>query len=235
MMDWVSMNASLKGLCRKYAVAEGEIVPKGDGMASVNGRTLLPWRVERRFVELKKIVEGGTLEGVSTLRFASCRAGGDLREILRAELDLAEFLGGAGVVRVFAVMGQEQRTCNVVLRLANGLSGCIEAGTGLPEGSAPMDRHEIIARRGVASDRGVDSQVPQASIYEWTSAGARQWTDVDAELYGLANAEIWVVRAAFAALSEPGLGEAWEGASSRIARFVSAVYESAAAMAPVEL
>ncbi len=233
-MNWNAMNEALAGLCRKYAVSAGQIGPDAAGKPMLGGVPLVPWRVERRFVELKKIVDGGTLEGVSTLRFAAFQAGGDLAGILAEQLDLAEFLGGAEVRRVFAVLAPGDAACNAVLRLANGLSCCIEAGTALPAGSAPMDRHEIIARRGVASDRVVDSQVPQASIYEWTSAGARQWTDVDSELYGLENREIWTVRAAFEVLGHPGLGAVWRAAAGRMARWSAAALESAKSGQPVE-
>jgi len=55
----------------------------------------------------------------------------------------------------------------------------------LPVGTAMIDRHELIAGRGVACDRVVDTQVPQDSIYALTGDGERRYTDTDAELFGL--------------------------------------------------
>ncbi|MGC8141433.1 hypothetical protein ACP3W2_28945, partial [Salmonella enterica] len=65
-----------------------------DGHCYVGSTPLLPGRMERKIVELKKMTENGTLEGVSTLRFASFASGGGrgataLPAMLAKELDLA--------------------------------------------------------------------------------------------------------------------------------------------------
>jgi len=98
-----------------------------------------------------------------------------------------------------------------------------------------LDRHEIIARRGVASDRAVDTQVPQSSIYEWTTDGTRTFTDVDTELFGLPNEEIWIVRAAYAVLMKPELAAEWKSAAAAMKRYADAVVRSAAQNQPVDL
>lgn len=90
------MNEALAFLSEKYSVPHGEIVMDGgrykviaaDGTATA----LLPWRVERRFFELKNLILNKTLERVSTLRFASITAGGSLKEQLARELDLAAWM-----------------------------------------------------------------------------------------------------------------------------------------------
>lgn len=230
------MNAALDFLRDKYGIPAGTIIAGKDyyQLRLENGDTvnLLAHRVERRFVELKKIIDGGTLEDVSTFRFAHFRADGKLEKILANELDLAAFLSGSRVIRVYAVSGGENN-CNVIFRLENGMSGCVECGANLPVGAEILDRHEIIARRGVASDRVVDTQVPQSSIYEWTENGKRTFTDVDTELFGLPDEGIWTVRAAYAVLSNPALAAEWNKASADILVQSRAALESARTGKPV--
>lgn len=230
------MNKALDFLRDKYGIPAGEIVRGKDyfQIRRPDGTTvnLLPWRVERRFVELKKIIDGKTLEDVSTFRFADFTAGGDLRKTLAKELDLAAWLSGSPVCRLYAVGGG--KVCNVIFRLANGMSGCAECGTALPDGTKPLDKHEIIARRGVACDRVVDSQVPQESIYVWSKNGSSAFTDVDTELFGLPDDAIWTVRAAFAVLSHPELADEWNAASELSLRQSDAAFRSAETSQPVE-
>lgn len=210
------MNEFLRKLCEKYGVPCGKIFPKDSRWAvelpSGECAALLPHRVERRFVELKKLVDTSTLEDVSTLRFANFQAGGTLKDVLARELDLAAFLAESPIVSLFAT-GDAATVCNTIVRFQDGKSGCLECGTALPESQKSMDRHELIARRGVASDRAVDTQVPQDSIYLWTSNGNETYTDTDLELYGLPDGEITVVRAAFALLKQPALAAEWNRAA----------------------
>ena len=232
------MNRSLAFLREKYGCPAGEIVqgteffelalPSGDRLP------LLPWRVERRFVELKKIIDGKTLEDVSTFRFASFSAGGDSVKAAARELDLASFLAGSPVKQLFAVRSGEA-ACNILARLENGMSASVECGIKLPAGAAPLDRHEIIARRGVASDRAVDTQVPQSSIYEWTPSGFQTFTDVDTELFGLPNDQIWIVRAAFAVLMKPELAAEWTAAAGAMKKYEAAIVRSDSENQPVQL
>ena len=230
------MNGSLAFLRDKYGCPAGEIVSGGRGyeLALPGGRRvpLLPWRVERRFVELKKMIDGKTLEDVSTFRFARFSAGGSCIEIAAEELDLAVFLAGSPLKRLFAVRSREA-ACNILARFENGMSISVECGVNLPAGTETLDRHEIIARRGVASDRAVDTQIPQSSIYEWTDAGRRTFTDVDTELFGLPDEEIRIVRAAFAVLMTPALADDWDSAAAAMKKYADAVVGSDAENKPV--
>lgn len=229
------MNKSLDFLRDKYGFPACRIVAGNDYFElelDNKNYPLLPQRVERRFVELKKIVDGGTLEDVSTLRFAKFTAGGDLFKLLAEQLDLAEYLANSPIDRIFA-SGDGEKICNVIARFANKVSASIECGVNLPEGSKVLDRHEIIARRGVACDRGVDTQVPQHSIYIWSEDGESQFTDVDTELFGLSDAEIWNVRAAYAAAGNTALAESWVAAGSRALKLAEAALKSAKSFAPV--
>ena len=125
-----------------------------------------------------------------------------LRNLLYRELDLCEFLGKSEIRSAFAVVSGG-RTANVLIKLADGKSVSIECSAALPEKTSPLDRHEIIARRGIACDRVVDTQVPQSSIYLFRDGEETRYTDIDSELYGLENKEIWIVRAAFAVVKTP--------------------------------
>ena len=81
-MNIKKMNKGLDFLREKYGAAKGEIVLK-DGHCWVGATPLIPGRMERKIVELKKMTENGTLEGVSTLRFASfAPKGSDMKAML---------------------------------------------------------------------------------------------------------------------------------------------------------
>ena len=227
-MKLKEMNEALQGLREKYAVqADGVLVACAAGSwgaaaeLEINGKRckLLPWRVERRFIELKKLVDGKTLEDVSTLRFASMVSGGGVEKLLYRELDLCAFLGEAQVCSIFAVMNGA--TANLVVKLIDGKSCSVECSAALPAGTLPMDRHEIIARRGVACDRTVDTQVPQASIYEFTATGEKRFTDTDTELFGFETDEILLIRAAFAMLSSPSIAEEWNAVDALLTHEVA--------------
>jgi len=230
------LNNALNFLRDKYGVPAGGIVkgPEYFQLRYPDGKSvnLLPWRVERRFVELKKLIDSKTLEDVSTFRFANFQPAGNMKKIIASELDLAAFLSGSQVKSLFA-SGNSNAACNIIFRLENGMSGCIECGCKLPANADCIDRHEIIARRGVASDRVVDTQVPQNSIYTYTSEKMKTFTDVDMELFGLSNDEIWIVRAAFAVLGKPGLAAEWNPASEKILRQAAAAIKSDETRQPV--
>ena len=209
-MNLKKMNRGLDFLREKYGAKKGEITIK-DGHCFVGTTPLLPGRMERKIVELKKMTENGTLEGVSTLRFAAfAPKGTDMVAMLAKELDLAAYLGASDVVRVMAVANGA--AINVLAKLANDVNVSVEIGAGLPRGEAGYDRHEIIAKRGVACDQTVDTHTPHASIRCWDAQGAVEYTDVDTELFGLSYDEVWNVRAAFALLQGRASAKIWKAA-----------------------
>lgn len=209
-MNIRKMNKALDFLREKYGAANGEIALRG-GHCHVGATPLLPGRMERKIVELKKMTENGTLEGVSTLRFAAFAPKVTDREAMLAkELDLAAYLGAADVVRVMAVANGA--AINVLAKLANDVNVSVEIGANLPKGELGYDRHEIIARRGVACDQTVDTHTPHASIRCWDAKGFVEYTDVDTELFGLSYEEVWNVRAAFALLQKRADAKVWKAA-----------------------
>ena len=187
---------------------------------------LLPWRSERRFVELKRLVDDQVVTPVCMARFA-CQTGGaswDLAAILYREFDLAEWLLGSRLTAMTASIAGP--VAHVIVRLANGAVCGVEAGAALPAGTAMIDRHELIARRGVACDRVVDTQVPQDSIYALTGGGTSRYTDTDAELFGLEPAEVLLVRAAYETLLHVERAGAWRQQHQRLAALVRLAFES---------
>jgi len=243
------LNDALAGLLDKYAVelpgpwriSDGREPPgdAGDLLRLTPGQLLtepdppeltvplLAWRHQRRFVELKGLVEEETITPLLMCRFACLTDGPEmpLPAILYREFDLLEWLSGTPIVGVYASMA-EGGAANVIVRLAGGVVGSVEAGTTLPHGAPVQDRHEMIARRGVASDRVVDTQVAQSSVYAWTDAGTEQHTDVDAELFGLDAEQAALVRAAFEVLRRPELTPTLRRQHRRLRQLVELAYES---------
>ena len=223
-MNLKKMNKGLDFLRDKYGAGKGVITIK-DGHCYVGKTPLLPGRMERKIIELKKMTENGTLEGVSTLRFASIAPKGtDLKAMLAKELDLAAYLGASDVVRVMAVASGN--AINVLAKLANDVNVSVEVGAGLPKGVAPYDRHEIIAKRGVACDQTVDTHTPHASIRCWDKDGALEYTDVDTELFGLAYEEVWNVRAAFALLQKRASAKVWTAAWTKAVKAAELAFKA---------
>lgn len=248
MPDSVSadrLRSALAGLVQKYAVSAppGWTLQAGPdeaagpsamlpGWTALERRLgagcvpLLPWRSERRFIELKRLVDDQVVTPVCMARFA-CQTDGsrwDLAAILYREFDLAEWLLGSPICAVTASI--TGRVANVIVRLANGVVCGVEAGAALPAGTARIDRHELIARRGVACDRVVDTQVPQDSVYALTADGASRYTDTDAELFGLEPDEVLLVRAAYDTLAHGERAEALRQQHQRLAALVRLAFES---------
>jgi hypothetical protein len=204
-------NEALSYLLDKYQVNEiGKITESGYLKRGKKEIQLLPWRIERRFIELENLIKNKTLEDVSTFRFAHLAPISDksLDQLIYQQIDLCEWLGGAPVSRLFAVFSGK-KAVNIIVKLKNDLSCSIECSVMLPEGAAVIDKHEIIARRGVASDQVVDTQAPQSSIYTYTTKNEKCFTDIDAEIFGLSREDVNLVRAAFKVLNEPEIAEKW--------------------------
>jgi len=187
---------------------------------------LQSWRYNRKFVELRNIIQGATIEDPRMFRF--CAMGDKhqwtLRSLIYRECDLCAFLGDSPIVAVHAVLNETAGS--IVARLSNGIICSVEVGAGLEKDTSMIDRHEIIARRGVASDVVVDTQKPQNSIYTFTAAGEKAYRDVDFELYGLDEPDIEFVRAAFDACRHPELQAASQERHQQLTTLVDAVFQS---------
>ena len=142
--------------------------------------------------------------------------------MLAKELDLAAYLGAADVVRVMAVANGP--AINVLAKLANDVNVSVEIGANLPKGELGYDRHEIIAKRGVACDQTVDTHTPHASIRCWDAKAYVEYTDVDTELFGLGYEEVWNVRAAFALLQKRADAKVWKAAWAKATKAAASAF-----------
>lgn len=184
LLDKYSIEAKAKFIDRKTAVIDGVETP------------IFSHRLERRFIELKNIVQGGTLQGISVMRVARIvEKGSDIFAELYREFDICEYILGRKIVAVTAV--QNDNTINVIATADGGIVCTIEVSATLTKGEIPKDKHEIISQRGIACDVVVDAQLKQDSIYVFGNEN-KKFTDVDFELYGLSVDDVAVVRSVFA-------------------------------------
>ncbi len=208
------MQTKLEMLLRKYSVNTSATL---DGQqVTVDGRALplLPWRKERRMIELRNLVANGTLTGISTMRILRIvHRGENLLEQLYREADIAQFVLGSKIHEIFAI-GDTARAINLIAKTEDGYVVSLEISATLPADAAIIDKHEIIAVGGVACDRTADTQVPQNSIYVYGDHQTVAYTDVDAELFGLTTDQCALVRAAFE-VAKTGIDLTAESASAK--------------------
>lgn len=187
---------NLDFLLEKYSVDES-VVLKDDKTIVVRGEELplLSHRSERRFIELKNIVNNGTLVGVSVMRVARIvERGSDIYEALYREMDLCQYILQRSIKSIMVM--ENDNVMNVIATTEDGVVCTIEISATLKAGEVPKDKHEIISQRGIACDVVVDAQLKQDSLYVF-GADNKKYTDVDFELYGLTTEEIAIVREAF--------------------------------------
>ncbi len=227
-----NMEEALKGLLDKYDVPfDGQHMPVSG--TEVYGKPLecglvplQPWRSDRRYVELYKLVDTNTIENVCLLRFSHMTDGQTpLSATLYREFDLVEFIGHGRITSLNAVF-TEGRTGNVIVKLDNGVIGSVEVGNLLPAGKSDLERHEVVARRGVANDLPMDVQIPLQSIYTYTEDGEAGYRDVDFELYGFSELEIALIRARYEFYKDTAKSEWHLKQHAHLSALVSAAFES---------
>ncbi len=183
LLDKYSVETKVEFKDREKAVIAGVDTP------------ILSHRLERRFIELKNIVQGETLQGISVMRVARIvEKGTDIFKELYREFDICQYILGKKIVGVTAM--QNDNTINVIATAEGGIVCTIEVSATLSKGETAKDKHEIISQRGIACDVVVDAQLKQDSIYVF-GAENKKFTDVDFELYGLSIEDIAIVRSAF--------------------------------------
>ena len=190
------LQEKLNELLEKYAVGTPATLTGGDSVR-IGGKEvpLLSFRRERRFVEMRNLVNNQTVEDVSVMRtMAVVDRKTDLNGLLYRELGVCEYVLNDAVRTVFTVKNGGALNC--IAHTEKGRVCTLELAATLEPGEAPVDKHEVTARRGTVSDKVVDTQAMQSSIY---LMGERRetYTDVDFELYGLSIPETARVRAAF--------------------------------------
>lgn len=191
------LQEKLEFLLDKYSV-EKKAVLKDRKTVVIDGREipLLAHRSERRFLELKNIVNGGTLVGISVMRVARIVENGfDIYEALYRELDICQYVLQRKIETIMVM--ENGNVLNAIAKAEDDIVCTIEISATLKAGETPKDKHEIISQRGIACDVVVDAQLKQDSLYFFGEKN-EMYTDVDFELFGLDIDEIAVVRAAFA-------------------------------------
>ena len=221
------LQEKLDFLLDKYGIRKKAIL--SNHSVTVDGKkiALLPWRNERRFAELKNSVNDGTLSDVSVIRVCRIdKKGTDLNSMIYRGLDLCEWLIGSEAAEIMTF--KNNGAANIVVKLKNGVVCTMEASAVLPAGAVPVDKHEIISRRGIACDRVVDTQVPQQSIYVYADAeNPKTYTDVDFELFGLGAGDVALVRQAFDAARNGDLSKELDACAKRLERLVALSDKSA--------
>ena len=196
---------------------------------------LQQWRAARKYNELRNLISSNTVEHPCLLRFCHLTGTGTpLKEIIYREFDLCEFITGHKLTALHATF-TDDCSGNIIVKLDNGVIGSVEIGNRLPEGTPEVDRHEIIGRRGVASDIVVDTQIPQQSIFLYTNEGGKSYTDTDSELFGLSASEIENVRAKFEYLKDKSTREWHIAQDKRMKDAVAAAMESNETHKKIEL
>lgn len=194
----MDLNQALKFLMEKYSVNK-EVVINADNTVTVDGKTmaLMSHRAERRFIEFKNLVINDSVKGISTMRVCHIdSADKDLFDILYREVDICEWVLCDEIAEIFAI--KNDKALNVIAKTKKGYVCTFELANTLKPGASIIDKHEVIAEKGVICDRAVDTQVPQSSIYVFGSDGeCNTYTDVDAELFGLDADSCAKVRQAF--------------------------------------
>ena len=220
------LQEKLDFLLQKYSV-EAKATLKDSKVAVIDGVETpnLSHRLERRFIELKNIVQGGTLQGISVMRVARIvEKGADIFTELYRELDICQYILGRKIVAVTVM--QNDNTLNVIATAEDAVVCTIEISATLAKGEIPKDKHEIIAQRGIACDVVVDAQLKQDSIYVF-GAENKKYTDVDFELYGLSIEDIAVVRSAFT-IAQKGTKDEMIAIDSNLCTLVEKAKESVA-------
>ena len=220
------LQEKLNFLLEKYSV-ETSATLKGNTAVIVDGNEipLLPWRLERRFIEQKNIVTGGTLQGISVMRVARIiEKGTDIYEALYRELDICQFVLQRKLISIMVMTGDH--VLNAISTCEDGVVCTIEIAATLEKGETPKDKHEIIAQRGTCCDVVVDAQLKQDSIYFFGEEN-KKFTDVDFELYGLSIDQIAVVRSAFA-IAQKKLGGEMLAIHENLCKLVEMAKRSAA-------
>ncbi len=219
------LQEKLNFLLDKYAVKNAAVLSCDNQSVEVNGKkyALLPWRNERRFIELKKVVEN-TIGNISHFKTMSLNPKNVcLQYIIKRELDTAEFISGLKVTEIFEA--KNGNTCSVMCMTDKKAVFTLELDATLEEGLEVIDKHEIISDRGTACDRNVDSQTPIYSLYVYGKK-KEEYTDVDFELYGLSIYEISVVRQAFDIAKDEAIGDANNEANARLEMLLEKAAES---------
>ena len=151
------LQEKLDFLLEKYSV-DVKAQLKDEKTVIIDGKEIktLPHRSERRFLELKNIVNNGTLVGVSVMRVARIiEKGKNIYDELYREFDLCEYVLQRKIKSVMVM--QNDNVLNSIATTEDGVVCTIEISATLKNGEIEKDKHEIISQRGIACDVVVDA------------------------------------------------------------------------------
>lgn len=240
------MEEALEALLKKYGIAVDKrfVIGQGEGIRDIdrlrpgyeltglaegiNDVPLLYWRLRRSFIELKNVAIEGVIGQVclQKSRIISSRNRWSFRDVIYREADICEYIGEGVVKSVFAVRNGEHGV-NVIARLDTGVLCSMEISLDMPDRMDSQEMHEIVGRGGVASDRAIDAQLVQDSLYCFTRSADSKYTDTDAELFGFDPIEVEQIRSAFEIYKDPDLRERWIIQHRHLLKVVEAVVVSA--------
>lgn len=165
---------------------------------------LYHWQLKRRYVELRNILDTKMVENPLALRIHHIVPRDEftrsLKDILFFEANLVEFITHQKISKVFADFSGEVYT-NCILSTDGNVKVSMELGFS-PDESEPVLLHEIVAKTGIASDVVVDTQTQQYPIYVFKGKKTLKYTDIDAELYDMDNAQVDSIRFILWALTD---------------------------------
>ncbi len=157
---------------------------------------LYHWQSKRRYIELCNIVHNDFIGQPIAMRIQHMVSPNEyvnsIKDIIIFESNLVEFITQQKIKRVFSDF-HENTYLNCIMSTDNGIKISLELGL-LPKESEPVLLHEIIGKKGIASDVTVDTQTQQYPIYVFKSNETQTYSDIDNELFGLNNSQIDCIR-----------------------------------------
>lgn len=162
------------------------------------------WQLKRRYVELRNILDTQMVKNALAMRIHHIVPKDEftrsLKDIMVFETNLVEFITHQKVEKVFADFSG-QRYTNCIMSTDGNIKVSMELGFS-PDHSEPVLLHEIIGKNGLASDVVVDTQTQQYPIYVFKGKDTQKYTDIDAELYDMDNAQVDAIRFIMWALTD---------------------------------
>ena len=216
----------LKELCAKYSVVSDLTVELEEGAVKINcdkgafrffydfarelpadGYRNVPlyhWQLKRRYVELRNILDTGMVKNALAMRIHHIVPKDEftkaLKDIMVFEANLVEFATHQKIDKVFADFYGDVYV-NCIMSTEGNVKVSMELGFS-PDESEPVLLHEIIGKNGLACDVVVDTQTQQYPIYVFKGKETLKYTDIDAELYDMDNAQVDSIRFIMWALSD---------------------------------
>lgn len=157
---------------------------------------LYHWQSKRRYIELRNILQNNFIGQPVAMRIQHMVSPNEfinsLKDIIIFESNLVEFVTNQKIEQVFSDFYGDTYV-NCIMSTTGNIKISMELGL-LPEGSEPVLLHEIVGKKGIASDVVVDTQTQQYPIYVFKGKEIQTYTDIDNELFGLDNTQIDCIR-----------------------------------------